>query len=183
MAPRRSVILIPPKKWWIVTRLIVLSGLPGSGKSTLGRALAQKIGAIWLRVDSVEQAIRESGVVPGSIDDAGYRVLYAVAQDNLNLGRDVIADSVNPWMLTRNAWRDVGLRSDARVVEIETVCSDAQEHRRRVETRVNDIPGLVPPDWEAVIGRDYHSWDREHLKVDTASHSVPACIKLILAAL
>jgi predicted kinase len=166
-----------------VTRLIVFAGLPGSGKSALAHALAKEIGAVWLRVDSVEQAIRESGVVPGSIDDAGYRVLYAVAQDNLRVGRDVIADSVNPWMLTRNAWRDLGLRSGARVVEIETVCTDSREHRCRIETRANDIPGLVSPDWRAAIGRDYHPWDREHLTVDTAGRSVAACIKLVLAAL
>jgi predicted kinase len=164
-------------------RLVVFAGLPGSGKSTLARALAKEIGAVWLRVDSVEQAIRESGVVPDSIDDAGYRVLYAVAQDNLRLGRDVIADSVNPWMLTRNAWRDVGLRSGAHVIEIETVCSEPREHRRRIETRQNDIPGLIPPDWQAVIGRDYHSWDREHLTVDTTGRSIASCVELILGAI
>ena len=166
-----------------MTRLIVFAGLPGSGKSTLARALAQEIGAVWLRVDSVEQAIRESGVVPGSIDDAGYRVLYAVAQDNLRLGRDVIGDSVNPWMLTRNVWRDTGLRACAQVVEVETVCTDLKEHRRRIETRANDVPGLIPPDWQAVIGRDYHSWDRAHLTVDTAGRSVAACIELVLKEL
>jgi predicted kinase len=166
-----------------MTRLIVFAGLPGTGKSTLARALAGETGAVWLRVDSVEQAIRESGVVPGSVDDAGYRALHAVARDNLRLGRDVIGDSVNPWMLTRNAWRNVGLQAGAHVVEIETVCTDPEEHRCRIETRLNDIPSLTPPDWQAVIGRDYQSWDRVHLTVDTAGRSVASCVKLILAAM
>jgi len=52
------------------------------------------LGAVWLRIDSIEQAIRESGVAPGSVDDAGYRAGYAVAEDNLRLGRDVVGDSV-----------------------------------------------------------------------------------------
>ena len=65
--------------------------------------------------------------MPGSLDDAGYRAAYAVAQNNLRLGRDVIGDSVNPWMLTRNAWRDVGLRVGAQVSsEVETVCTDLE---------------------------------------------------------
>jgi predicted kinase len=165
------------------TRLIVFAGLSGSGKSTIARGLAKEIGAVWLRVDSVEQAIRESGVVPGSLDDAGYRAVYAVAQDNLRLGRDVIGDSVNPWILTRNAWRDTGLRAGAQVVEVETVCTDLEEHRRRIKNRANEVPGLVLPDWQAVIGRDYHSWDRDHLTIDTAGHSVASCIELVLAAL
>jgi predicted kinase len=120
-----------------VTRLIVFAGLPGSGKSSIARGLAGQLEAVWLRIDSIEQAIRESALAPASVDDAGYRVAYAVAEDNLRLGRDVIGDSVNGWMLTRNAWRDVGLRAGAQVVEVEILCTDLDEHRRRIETRAS----------------------------------------------
>jgi predicted kinase len=34
--------------------LIVFAGLPGSGKSSIARELAREIGAIWLRIDSIE---------------------------------------------------------------------------------------------------------------------------------
>lgn len=85
--------------------LIVLSGLPASGKSSLARRLAQESGAVWLRIDSMDQAIRESGIVPGDLKDVSYRAAYAVAGDNLRLGRDVVADSVNDRKLTRDAWR------------------------------------------------------------------------------
>jgi predicted kinase len=145
--------------------------------------MAEKSGAVWLRIDSIEQAIRDSGVGQSSLNDAGYRAAYAVAEDNLRLGRDVIGDSVNPWMLTRNAWRDVGLRAGARVLEVEAICSDIEEHRRRVEARAGEVPGLVLPDWQAVVGRDYHAWDRWHLTIDTAGRSVSACVELLLAAL
>lgn len=159
--------------------LIVFAGLPGTGKSSIARELAQELGAVWLRIDSIEQAIRESGVVRESLDDAGYRAAYAVAVDNLRLGRTVIADSVNGWMLTRNAWREAGLQAGSRIVEIETICSDLDEHRRRIEQRPNEVQGLKLPTWKEVIGRDYHAWDRDHVTIDTAGRSVAECVAVI----
>ena len=164
-----------------MTALIVLSGLPGAGKSTIAQALSRRTGAIWLRIDSIEQAIRKSGIASGPINDAGYQAAYAVAEDNLRLGRVVIGDCVNPWMLTRNAWREVGLRACAPVIEVEVVCSDRNEHQHRVATRSTDIQGLELPDWAAVTMHDYHPWDRSPLVVDTARQSVAACTKRILS--
>ena len=40
--------------------LIVFSGLPASGKSSIARALAREIGAIWLRINSIAGAISAS---------------------------------------------------------------------------------------------------------------------------
>jgi hypothetical protein len=64
-------------------------------------------------------------------------------------------------------------------VEIETICSDVQEHRRRIETRPHDLPGLVLPTWQEVLDRDYRGWDREHLTIDTAGRSIEACVEFI----
>jgi len=86
-------------------------------------------------------------------------------------------------MLTRNAWRDAGRRAGAEVVETEIVCTDRDEHRRRVETRTSEVPGLTLPDWPAVIGSDYHPWDRDHLTIDTAGRGIADCVKLVLAAI
>lgn len=163
--------------------LIVFAGLPGAGKSSIARALAQEIGAQWLRVDSIEQAFKDSGVVSGSLDDAGYRAANALAEDNLRLGRTVIGDSVNPWKLTRDAWRDVGLRAGVEVAEVEIICSEEQEHRVRIEARDADIPGLTQPDWHAVTERDYHPWDRDHIIIDTAQQNIEQCVAQIRAVL
>jgi predicted kinase len=150
--------------------LIILGGLPGVGKTAIAVELARLTGAVHLRIDSIEQAMRASGNRP--VDDAGYRVAYAVAEDNLRTGRTVIADSVNPLRVTREAWAAVAKHAGVRAVEIEVECSDVDEHRRRVETRTNDIPGFELPTWEDVAGREYDPWDREHLVIDTAGRTV-----------
>jgi predicted kinase len=159
--------------------LIIIGGLPGTGKTTIARELAHQLGAVHLRIDSIEQAIWDSGVVSRSLNDAGYRVGYAIAEDNLRIGRTVIADSVNPLPLTRDAWVEVANRAQVSAIEIEVKCSNTSEHRHRVENRMADIPGLRLPTWQEVVSRDYHPWDREHVVIDTASRSVEQNIKIL----
>jgi len=163
--------------------LIIFGGLPGTGKTTIARELARQIGAIHLRIDSIEQAIRDCSPDAVGLDVAGYRVAYAVAEDNLRVGRTVVADSVNPLQITRDAWLEVGRRSQAITMEIEVICSDSREHRARVETRESDIFGLRLPSWEQVISREYHPWDRKHIVIDTANRSLEKNIKTLREAL
>lgn len=130
--------------------LIVFAGLPGTGKTTISRAVAKALTATHLRVDIIEQAIRDAGVLAGTIGASGYAVALALAGANLGDERVVVADCVNPVAASREGWRAVAARAGVRLIEVEVVCSDPQEHRRRVEGRISDIPGLVPPSWEAI---------------------------------
>jgi len=164
-------------------RLIIFGGLPATGKTTIARDLARQLGATYLRIDTIEQALRDSAMMSQPINDEGYRVAYAVAEYNLRLGRTVIADSVNPIQLSRDAWIDVAHRAHARAVEVEVICSDPQLHRQRVETRSVDIRGLSLPSWEKVISREYEPWEREHIVIDTAGRSVVDSIEELRRAL
>ena len=156
--------------------LIVLGGLPGAGKSTVAAALAQRIGALHLRIDTIEQAMRNFGVEVRGPE--GYLVACDVAEDNLRLGRTVIADSVNPLAVTRELWRSAGTRAGAALAEIELVCSDAAEHRRRVESRTVTISGLVLPTWQQVLEREYHAWATATI-VDTADREVDEIVEQV----
>jgi predicted kinase len=163
--------------------LIVLAGLPGVGKTTVATELARALEAVHVRIDSIEHAIRQSSThsaVP--VDDAGYLVGYAIVEDNLKLGRIVIADAVNPWPLTRDAWVGVACRAGVPVIEIEVICSDVHEHRRRIETRTSDLPGFTLPAWRDVEERDYRPWDRERTVIDTANASLAESVARIRAA-
>jgi predicted kinase len=158
--------------------LIVFSGLPGVGKTTIAKALAARRAATYVRVDAIEHALRQwSGQ---DIGNAGYLVAFAVAASNLKLGNCVVADSVNPVPESRHGWRDVARDIDgARILEVEVICSDKAEHRRRVEARRPDIDGFTLPDWESVASHDYAAWSEPRLVIDTARLSADAAVATI----
>ena len=86
----------------------------------------------------------------------------------------------NPVALSRDAWLDMAQKAGCPAVEIETICSDKQEHQWRVENRCADLPGFILPSWRDVVNRDYEPWDREHLVVDTAHKNIDACLNEII---
>jgi predicted kinase len=158
--------------------LFIFGGLPGTGKSTLASAIAEYYGAAYIRIDTIEQTIRNSGF---SFDGpVGYQIGYALALDNLLLGQSVVADSVNPLKITREAWKDVGRKGKARFLEIEIVCSDTNEHRYRVESRSTNIDGLRLPTWQQVLDRHYQAWLSGHLVLDTAGRNFESSISELI---
>ena len=150
-------------------RLFIFAGLPGVGKTTLARRLARGLCAACLRIDTIEQAMRDERVDVSGPE--GYVVAYRLAADNLRLGISVVADSVNPIGITRQAWRDVATHGEAAFVEIHVICSDVQEHRRRVESRGSDIAGHRLPTWHEVETRQFEPWDTAPIVVDTAGRA------------
>jgi predicted kinase len=160
--------------------LVVLSGLPGVGKTTIARRLSRATGAVHLRIDSIEQILRAAG---WDVQGEGYGVAHLVAEDNLRIGRIVVADCVNPWPLTRREWAAVAARTGVPSLDVEIVCPDVAVHRQRVESRVADIDGHALPGWTDVLQRDYQPWTTDRLVVDTAALDVGEAVRLIESAM
>lgn len=163
--------------------LIVVGGLPATGKTTVATELARRTGFAYLRIDTIEQAVIRSTSLAQPLGPVGYVVARDVAADLLRTGVSVIAECVNPLPVSRDAWRDTGHRAGAQVLEAELVCSDPAEHRRRAETRDTGIAGHVPPVWADIVRHEYAPWTRDRLVVDTARHSAADAVALLEAAI
>ena len=159
--------------------LVVFGGLPGTGKTTIARAVATRHSAPYLRIDVIEQALRSAGRVAGDIGPSGYIVGNALAASNLANGQTVVVDCVNPVAESRGGWQTVAAHAGTGLIEIELVCSDLAEHRRRVEARRPDIDGHLLPTWQDVVDHEYSPWPEPHIVIDTARLTADQAVDLV----
>ncbi|MDR0349134.1 MAG: ATP-binding protein [Tannerella sp.] len=166
-----------PERLWTETDhpvLYIFSGLPGTGKTTLARNLSSILKAVYLRMDTIEQGIMD--LCKFNVQGEGYRLAYKIIEDNLKTGNSIISDQCNPWKLTRNEFKNTAIENNCAYVNIEIICSNREEHKRRIENR------KFPP-WEAINKWNYESWDEEHIIIDTANRTIEACTKELIEKL
>jgi predicted kinase len=151
--------------------LVVVSGLPGSGKSTIADALGRRLGCAVLSVDPIEAAMWRCGITPSfETGVAAYEVAAVVAAHQLQLGLPVIVDAVSPLEIAREMWRDAARRAGSNVRVLEVICSDSDLHRRRLAGRTRDISGFPEPSWDDVLARadEWEAWLDERLVLDSS---------------
>ncbi len=164
--------------------LFIFGGLPACGKTTVARELAKKTGACHLRIDTLEQSLVRTGCcLQDELEGKGYQIACELAKDQLSNGVSVIADCVNPIELTRNWWRNVANKARCVTFEVEFICSDAVLHRSRAENRIGDIAGLKLPTWNEIQQRNYETWTRNHLVLDTSEFSPDDAVAKIMNSL
>jgi predicted kinase len=166
-------------------KLIVFSGLPGTGKSALAEAVGRGLGIPVFAKDWLEAVLLRSKVVPTEIErqlgSVGYDLLTVLAERQLSLDQSVILDSVASTFSIRSAWHDLAGRYNADWRVIECICSDILVHRERLEKRQRGIPGWHELTWTDVeFVRSYFApWEEERLILD----SIRSVDNNILAAL
>jgi predicted kinase len=149
--------------------LIVVGGLPGTGKSTLAAALGEELGFPVYTKDVIEASLWRSGV--GS-EQGSWQVaedlLTTLAASQLAAGSGAVLDTVARKEESRATWRALAAAHGVPFVLIECVCSDEDLHRRRLDGRVRGIPGWYEVSWEDVAEakRRWVPWTDDRLVLD-----------------
>lgn len=136
-------------------QLLMLKGFPGSGKSTLGRALSRQLHWPLIDKDDVKDMFSEQ------VPDAGelaYDVMLNIVRRQLRQGLDVICDSPLTHLVTYERTQNMVAETHASLVIVECFCSDELLWRQRVNARKSyGLPAHHMVDWETM-----QAYRREH---------------------
>lgn len=153
-------------------KLIVFSGLPGTGKSVLAEAVSREFCIPVFAKDWIEATLLRCELAPTNqekpLGSAGYQLLTVLAKRQLMLGQSVILDSVASTKSIRSCWQRLAEKYHAEWLAIECTCSDEKVHRAHLGRRQRRIPGWHELEWSEVerVRGYYHPWDEDRLILD-----------------
>jgi len=157
--------------------LVLVTGLQGTGKSTVSRFAADFLGAPLIAHDWAMSGLRPfpeiqtalNTMEPPGHGQVGWSLLRALAQSELRRGSSAVLDGVARAPQVE-ALRLLAAEEGARFLVVMTECSDPELHRSRIEARERNIPNWYEFDWSHVE-KSRKSWDPNmpvDLKVDSA---------------
>jgi len=130
-----------------MNKLIIFSGLPGVGKTTLAKRLARELRFPFICIDDVIGDVPENAGIP--FWDSRVAVLLDVVNTQLELGLSVIAESVFMNMDRHHA-QELARKHNVGFLPIYVFLSDENVWKERVTSRFNELKHPEIATWERI---------------------------------
>ncbi|MDZ4831578.1 MAG: AAA family ATPase [Phycisphaerae bacterium] len=135
--------------------LVIMTGLPATGKSTIARSIAKPLRAEIVRTDEIRK--RLTGLDPTERGDASlyrdehtrrtYAAAVVAASERLAQRQSVVIDAANLFRWQRELFTSLGHAQHIRVVVVETT-ADASMIRHRLTGRASDRAEVSDATWQ-----------------------------------
>jgi hypothetical protein len=182
VAKVEAVLLPPDMETTAYPVLIMMSGLPGSGKSYLSQRLAQQLPAVVVESDRVRKVLFPQPTYSGQESTVVHRTCQEVMRRLLRKGVRVVFDATNLVEFQREILYNLADRSSARLLVVRTVAPE-QVVQERLERRKDSIEGASDADWRVYrrMSKREQKIRRTHLCIDT-SHDIDDAVRKVMRA-
>jgi predicted kinase len=148
--------------------LIVITGLPGTGKSTIAEALAKEIDAIILSTDKIRKMIFENPIYNEEDKRIVYNELFSQTSENLSKGKNVILDGTFYTKALRKRANEVGklLAKNVYFVYCETPEEILKERINNRRDKYSDADYSVYLKMKKI----FEEFEEKVIKIDTSQN-------------
>lgn len=159
--------------------LIQMSGVPGSGKSTVAHEIRRHTGAVILDNDVIRSTVLDNGIELDTAGRVAYATMHAIAGSLLMQGFSVVMDSPCRFQAFLDAGMQIAEDSGACYRYIECVTDDLTEIRRRLHSRVplssqftdiDNLPATIEDGVEVMSGEERFRYWMANMKRPTHSY-------------
>jgi len=179
---RQFLSKLPPKN--SKTFLLILSGLPASGKSYFAARFAKKHAAVVLEGDNLRKKMFNPPSYSADESTRFYLALYNLKDCLIKDGYSVIMDSTNIYEVLRKSLYESGLALGVptAVVYFET---SEQEIQRRLRKRLAEGNSYSDADWQVYLKlkNKLEKPSDKWLKISSSQKSLPKIFKEVEQAL
>lgn len=127
--------------------LIIMRGYPGTGKSTIARAIARALHASLIDRDIIRQtAVDILGNLP-EIGRFSYELMFALTREQLSLGLSVVVDTPLTYHVTYEQARKMAQSFHTPMLVVHCQCPP-EVQKRRLEGRKGQVSEFQITSWE-----------------------------------
>ena len=160
--------------------LVVISGLPGTGKSFFSRKLSDLVTAVLLESDALRRTLFTSPTY--SVEESArlFKAVYELIEVLLTRNCNVILDATNLEERHRERLYSIAEHHEAKLVLVKTEAPVAIV-RERLKNRVLNPEEKSDADWEVYkkMKKRAEPFSRKHFVVDTSRDITPVLNKVV----
>jgi predicted kinase len=153
----------------INSMLLLISGLPGSGKSFFAKAFSAKLGASHINSDQVRKALKKRGMYSDEAKMEVYLEMEQIADRELSLGRRVVVDATFYLKESRDRFRLLAQKHGTDLYMIVVMAKEKLVRERLARPR---------PDSEAdfevykKIKSQFEPFEEPHLELESTNENL-----------
>jgi predicted kinase len=160
--------------------LIVVSGLPGTGKSFFSKRLVERAPLLVLESDALRKALFSLPDYNARESAQLFRTIHFLIEELLNDGISLILDATNLSEKFRERLYSIADRTNTRLVMV-LVEAPPEVVRQRLEDRAGDRAGNSDAGWSVYcqMKSSVERISRKHYIVDTSRNIEPAIDRIV----